>query len=167
MTTTNPRDLDPGEWTKTRELLRRAPVAFLALVDRGRPYVVPMNFAYEPDDGPTAGAGDPPGRLVFHSGPGRKTAALEADPHVCVALSADESFVQGPTPCKDGFSFRSVLVEGQATLLDDPGERDRALRAIVAKHDPAGAAKPFDEAVLARTLVYAVEIETVSYRELH
>ena len=167
MTSTGLRDLDPQEWTKTRELLRRVSVAFLALVDHGRPYVVPLNFAYEPGDGPASSADNHPGRLVFHTGVGRKTAALETNPHVCVAVSADENFVQGATPCNDGFSFRSVLVEGRTTLLKDPDERDRALRAIVTKHDPEGAGKPFKEEVLARTLVYAVEIETVSYRELH
>ncbi len=129
--------------------------------------MVPMNFAYVPGDGPASGAGAPPGRLVFHTGPGRKSAALELDPYVCVAVTADGTFVQGPSPCEDGFSFRSVLLEGRARLIEDPGERDRALRAIVAKHDPEGVTKPFDEAALARTLVYTVEIDTISYRERH
>jgi nitroimidazol reductase NimA-like FMN-containing flavoprotein (pyridoxamine 5'-phosphate oxidase superfamily) len=153
------------EWEKARGLLLAAPFAFLALVDHGRPYVVPLNFAYVPGDTPAKGAGDGNGRLVFHTGPGRKTAALQAYARVCVVATADETFVQGVTPCKDGFGFRSVLVEGRATLVTDDVERDRALRAIVAKHDPAGCTKPFDPAVLTRTLVYAVEIETISYRE--
>jgi nitroimidazol reductase NimA-like FMN-containing flavoprotein (pyridoxamine 5'-phosphate oxidase superfamily) len=166
MTSTRLSDLDPQEWTKARELLRRVSVAFLALVDHGRPYVVPLNFAYEPGSSLAPRANHLRGRLFFHTGPGRKSAALETDNRVCVAISADESFVQGATPCKDGFTFRSVLVEGRAALLQDPGERERALRAIVAKHDPDGVSKAFDDAVLARTLVYAVEIEAVSYREL-
>lgn len=166
MTNMPPANMSAQEWTNAVDLLRSTSVAFLALVDRGRPYVVPLNFAYLPSGTAASGAGDPPGRLVFHTGPGRKTAALETDSRVCVAISAGESFVQGDSPCTDGFSFRSVLVEGRAALLEHPDERARALRAIVAKHDPEGANKPFDEAVLARTLVYAVEIERVSYREL-
>lgn len=161
-----PVSVSAQDWAKARDLLRAAPYAFLALVDRGGPYGVPLNFAYLPADGPTPGAGDSYGRLVFHTGPGRKTAALEVDPRVCVVASAEEAFVQGPTPCKDGFGFRSVLVEGRATLITDDVERDRTLRAIVAKHDREGATMPFDPAVLARTLVYAVEIQTVGYREL-
>jgi nitroimidazol reductase NimA-like FMN-containing flavoprotein (pyridoxamine 5'-phosphate oxidase superfamily) len=124
------------------------------MVESTGPYVVPMNFAYTP------------GRLFFHAGPGRKTAALEANPRVCVAVAADEAFDQGTSPCTDGFSFRGVILEGWAALLENPDEREKALRAIVAKYDPDAAAGPFDEEVLARTLVYAVIVETLSYREL-
>jgi nitroimidazol reductase NimA-like FMN-containing flavoprotein (pyridoxamine 5'-phosphate oxidase superfamily) len=62
--------------------------------------------------------------------------------------------------------LRSVLVEGRATLLTDRDERDRALRAIVAKYDPNAADMPFAKHALAETLVYFVNIETLSYRAL-
>jgi nitroimidazol reductase NimA-like FMN-containing flavoprotein (pyridoxamine 5'-phosphate oxidase superfamily) len=179
MPATSPANLTAEEWDKALELLRTAEVAYLALVDGGRPYVVPLNFAYVPGEAACGGAPGAPdtgpvtaadaaaatGRLVFHTGPGRKSAALAADARVCVAVTNGGSFVQGDTPCQDGFAFRSVLIEGRAALLRDATERDGALWAIVAKHDPTGVAKPFDGAVLARTLVYAVEIETLGYRE--
>jgi nitroimidazol reductase NimA-like FMN-containing flavoprotein (pyridoxamine 5'-phosphate oxidase superfamily) len=161
-----PSRLSAQEWEKARELLIAAPFAFLALVDSGRPYAIPLNFAYLPGDTPARDAADSLGRLVFHTGPGRKTAALDADARVCVVATAGETFVKGSAPCKDGFGFRSVLVEGRAAVVTEDAERDLSLRAIVAKHDPEGATRPFDPAVLARTLVYAVDIETVSYREL-
>jgi len=141
-----------------------------------RPYVVPMNFAYKPAAETAAAPGPPPkgagedspglGRLYLHTGDGRKSAALADNPRVCVAVAADAAFDQGATPCSDGFSFRSVLVEGRATLLKDEGERGRALRAIVAKYDPEAADMPFAEDALAETLVYAVEIETLSFKAL-
>jgi hypothetical protein len=40
------------------------------------------------------------------------------------------------------------------------------LRAIVAKYDPGKATMPFDENVFAKTLIYAVIVETVGYREM-
>jgi nitroimidazol reductase NimA-like FMN-containing flavoprotein (pyridoxamine 5'-phosphate oxidase superfamily) len=130
---------------------------------------VPMNFAYEP---PAASAEAPGenshalGRLYVHSGEGRKSAAFAQNPRVCVAIVADAAFDQGAGPCNDGFSFRSVLVEGQATLLKHRDERERALRAIVAKYDPDAADMPFAEDALAETLLYAVSIETFSYKAL-
>ncbi|OFW61095.1 MAG: hypothetical protein A2133_00495 [Actinobacteria bacterium RBG_16_64_13] len=144
----------PEEQRSAEEVLQKAPFAFLAMSSSAGPYVVPVNFAYAS------------GRILFHTGAGKKTDALAADARVCVAVTSDETFDQGPSPCKDGYSFRSVLAEGDAHLLENPEEREKALHVIVAKYDPGAAGLPFDEAVLARTLVYAVAIERLSYRHL-
>jgi nitroimidazol reductase NimA-like FMN-containing flavoprotein (pyridoxamine 5'-phosphate oxidase superfamily) len=105
------------------------------------------------------------GRLYFHTGEGRKTAALAADPRVCLALASGVSFEQGGTPCADGFSYRSLLIWGRAQRLEAPELRELALRAIVSKHDPGALDAPFDDAVLGRTVIYEVTIKTASYKE--
>lgn len=188
------RHLTPDERMSAEEVLRKAPLAFVAVVENAapdavapppgaqgapggaRPYVVPLNFAYEPAAAPAASADDAPaatpgtaptslGRLFFHTGPGRKTEALSGNPRVCIAVTADESFDQGASPCQDGFAFRSVLLEGRALLLEDQNQREQALRAIVAKYDPDAVEKPFKLQVFARTLIYVVEVETIAVRE--
>lgn len=178
------RRLSPADQSLAEALLRQAPFAHVAMVEGtapaapapagavsagAKPYVVPMNFAYEATAAPAEAPGESlrdPGRLYLHTGEGRKSEALTQSPRVCVAITAEAAFDQGPRPCEDGFSFRSVLVEGRATLLTDRNERDRALRAIVAKYDPDAVDVPFAEHTLAETLVYAVSIETMSYRAL-
>ena len=152
--TGRPSHLTPEERRSADELLRRAPFAFVAMVEESGPYVVPMNFAYAP------------GRLYLHTGPGRKSAALAADPRVCVAVTMDEAYEQGASPCKDGYSFKGVIAEGWAKLLEEHTERQAALQAIVAKYDPAAAGEPLEEAAVTKTLVYAVIIDTLTYREL-
>jgi uncharacterized protein len=158
VTPSNPQDPQGDELKRAIELLRQAPFAAFAVVDGGHPYVVPLNFAHE-------GSPAPYGRLVVHTGPGRKSAALAANPRVCLTASADEGFVQGDTPCSDGFAFSSVVAEGTARLLEGLPERLAALDAIVAKYDHAMAGRPFEERVLAKTLVYEVVIESLAYRE--
>lgn len=138
------------------EVLEEAPYAYLAVIDKDRPYVVPVNFAYDPTVG----------RLYFHTGAGRKSTALAGTARVCLAIAIDATFRQGATPCSDGFAFRSTLVEGKATLLRSSKERETALRAIVTRYDPGAADEPFDPDVFAKTLVYAVAIEAVTYKEL-
>ncbi len=154
-----PQDAGAGERAKALELLRRAPFASFAMVDGRLPYVVPLNFAYV--DSPP-----PHGRLLFHTGEGRKSAALCANGRICVTASAGERFKQGDKPCSDGFAFGSIVAEGSARLLEDLAERTDALDALVAKYDPSMAGQPFDERVLSMTLVYEITIETLSYREL-
>jgi nitroimidazol reductase NimA-like FMN-containing flavoprotein (pyridoxamine 5'-phosphate oxidase superfamily) len=80
-------------------------------------------------------------------------------------ILAEAEFEKGDLPCDDGYAYRSVLTEGLATLLTDNADRRRALRAIVNKYDPEAADRPFDEDVLAQTLVYAIVVDTVSFKQ--
>jgi uncharacterized protein len=138
------------------KVLAEARFAYVALVDRDAPYVVPMNFAFEPGEEV----------LYLHSGVGRRSTALGEDPRVCLAMVSGARFQRGDGLCKDGFMFRSVIVEGRALLLAKPAEKEMGLRALARKYDPAAAHLPFEEAVLERTLVYRVALDAVSYREL-
>ena len=165
--------LNPAQWKNAEAVLRQAPVAYLAMVEdapeSGRtaaaPYVVPINFAYER----LSGAADAPGlsatRLLFHTGAGRKTEALARNPRVCLAVTTEMAFDAGPSPCEDGFAYRSVLVWGRAAPLEGPVEKEQALREIVAKYDPGAAGRAFDDQDFERTLVFAVTIDAVSYKE--
>lgn len=164
-----PVGLTPEEWAHAEQLLLQAPFAFFSLIDRGRPYVVPMNYAYERSPGgaaPAVARDAVAPRLIFHTGRGRKSAALAADPHICAAITTGETFVRGATPCANGYAFRSVLVEGSAVPVTDDSERSCALRALVAKYDPAATDRPFDEEVLKKTLVYELVFEKAGYREI-
>ena len=148
-------------------MLHGAPYGYLAVTEPGGPYVVPLNFAYA-EEGRAAGAkaaGEPSGRVVFHTGEGRKTAALAADARVCLAVTDSVAFQQSDGPCADAFSYRSVLLWGRAWRIDEDAEREAALRTIVGKYDPGAAGLPFGEADFARTLLYEIVIEAVSYKQ--
>ena len=173
----NLKPLSATEVAAAVELLHEAAFAYLAMVEAEGPYVLPLNFAYiGGDDDGTAGPAVPPtgaaprtgalaGRIYFHTGEGRKTAALAADPRVCLAVTANVAFHQGGSPCGDGFTFRSLLLWGEARRIDDPARRESALRAIVAKYDPGAAALPFGETVYARTALFEMTIEAAGYKE--
>lgn len=159
-------DLDARERDIVERVLRTERLAYVAMVESSdsggttKPYVVPMNFAY---DSP-ARAGDE-GRLLLHTGPGRKVDALAANARVCVAVTSNEELRLGSAPCEDGYLYQSVLLEGQASLLTDDEQREVALRSIVAKYDPAAEDKPFDSRIFAQTLLYAVEVEIIGFKE--
>lgn len=161
------RPLSSAETAAAQELLRDASFAYLAMVETAGPYVVPLNFVYVEGPGapsaPSATGLD--GRIYFHSGEGRKSETLAADPRVCLALTAGVAFDQGDRPCADGFSYRSLLVWGQARRVEDQDGRETALRAIVAKYDPAADGTPFGEEDFAQTLIYEVIIEAAGYKQ--
>lgn len=94
-------------------LLHSAIVGRIACCDHGlggdgRPYLVPLAFGYD-------------GESVYaHSGPGRKLDLMRAEPRV--TFEVDEAAAPD--------RWRSVIAEGEFEEIDDPAERERALRAI-------------------------------------
>jgi uncharacterized protein len=168
--------LDPLTGTEAaaaEELLRDAAFGYLAMVEPEGPYVLPLNFAYvgeaagSPGGSRGPGPGPAPlgGRIYLHTGEGRKTAALRADPRVCLAVTAGVAFQQGDGPCQDSFSYRSLLLWGLMRRIEDPAGRESALRAIVAKYDPEAATKPFGQADFAQTILFEMTIEAASYKQ--
>ena len=133
-------------------ILDDAEVLFLALVDAGGPYCVPVNFARQ-------------GRalLVHSSRRGRKAAALASGADVGYSAVADMAYRSGPTACKQGYRFRSVIGAGRPRALAD-GEHLAALRAITAKYAGADNDLPLDAATAAKTAVFAVDITSATAR---
>ena len=132
------------------DVLRRALVLHLGLVDDGRAYVVPVDFGY---DG-TA--------LYIHSAQeGRKVSVLRRNPRVFFQVEIDHVVVLSRTDtCHSTSRFRSVMGEGAAVFLDDPLERRRGLDIVMSKFAPA----PFDynEARLAKVAVIRIDIESIT-----
>ena len=124
----------------------------LAMEGDGWPYVVPINFAY---DGST---------VYFHGGGSLKASLLEAHPRVCLAVTTLPEFMHAGGPCDDNFSYESVLVFGEVERLTGDAERDRALRVIVEKYDPAAKAVPFTPGTFKGTQVYSLKVEALTYK---
>ncbi len=171
---TTGKHLSDKEAAAAVRLLREAPFAYLGMTEPEGPYLLPLNFVYQEAGGSAPDAlaapdsrGDSPlaGTIYFHTGEGRKTAALAADPRVCVAVTGEAVFIRGDSPCRDAFSYRSLLVWGRARPIEGAAAREAALRAIVAKYDPGAAGMSFGEKDFAQTLLYEVTIEAASYKQ--
>jgi uncharacterized protein len=133
-------------------VLAEEPVGYLGMAGEGWPYVVPISFA---PDGDT---------LFFHGGGSLKASLLEADGRVCLAVTTLAGFLPAGDPCDENFRYESVLAFGEVELVDDPGERDRALRLIVAKYDAALAAAEFRPDILKATSVWALRVRALTYK---
>jgi uncharacterized protein len=94
-------------------LLRTAIVGRIACCGHGaagdgRPYLVPLAYGYDGD------------AVYAHSGPGRKLDFMRAEPRVTFEVD------QAVAPDR----WRSVIAEGTFEEIDDPGQRDAALKVI-------------------------------------
>ena len=93
-------------------LLERESFGHLGCARDGRPYVVPMHYAYDGKD------------LYFFTTQGMKTHYIDANPQVC--LQVEE--------ITDSTHWRSVMVVGQANELTAAAEMQRAMKLITERN---------------------------------
>jgi len=102
-------DMAPAEM---HALLQREYFGHLGCAHDGRPYVVPMNYAYDGKE------------LYFFTTHGLKTQFIDANPLVC--LQVEE--------IKDSTHWRSVMVIGRAEKLTKKDDTERAMKLITERN---------------------------------
>jgi uncharacterized protein len=103
--------ITPLSQDEARALLAETKLGRLGCIHAGGPYVVPVNYVFDS------------GNIYVHSLPGRKLAALRANPKTC--LQVDE--------ITDAYRWRSVIAFGNYEDVTDQAERDRAVRLLLAR----------------------------------
>jgi nitroimidazol reductase NimA-like FMN-containing flavoprotein (pyridoxamine 5'-phosphate oxidase superfamily) len=133
------------------DILDRAEVLWLAIIDDEGPHSVPINF------------GMVDGVIYLHSGKkGRKVAAFNSGAPVAFSTVVDIEAKTSDTACSQGYAFRSIMGRGIPRLVTDDKERMVAFDAITLKH--VGKLLPYNEKLLTMTAVYAIDIETIKGR---
>ncbi len=143
-----------------REFLRRGQIAHIASLWDDQPFVTPSTFLYDESGH----------RLIFHSNiSGRIRANIERNPRVCVEVSEMGKTLPSNIALEFSFQYRSVIVFGTASLIEDVEEKRRVLHQLIAKYfDKMELGKdyrPVTEKELKRTSVYQIKIESWSGKE--
>ncbi|MGE0078066.1 MAG: pyridoxamine 5'-phosphate oxidase family protein [Bacteroidales bacterium] len=107
-------------------IINEAEVCHVSMVDEnGLPYVLPFNFGYRD------------GHMYIHSGAeGKKIEIWAKNPTVCVAFSTGYQLrIQNEeVACSYSMRYRSVLVHGKVSQIDDISEKMRLLNVIMHKY---------------------------------
>jgi nitroimidazol reductase NimA-like FMN-containing flavoprotein (pyridoxamine 5'-phosphate oxidase superfamily) len=131
------------------DVIRRAEVCRLAMVDDGEPYIVPMNFGYRD------------GCLYFHCAKeGRKLDILRKDPRVCFEMEADVRLVKGENPCQWSTSYESVIGWGTAEVLLEEKEVREGLEVLMSHYTQGPFA--FDPRSLSLTALIRVRVDRMT-----
>jgi nitroimidazol reductase NimA-like FMN-containing flavoprotein (pyridoxamine 5'-phosphate oxidase superfamily) len=142
-------DREIADRMEIEDVLRRSTVCRLAMIDAGRPYLVPLCFGYDA------------GVLYFHSAPvGKKIDLLKKNRNVCFEFDADTMAVPAETPCGWTMRYRSVVGSGTAGFVEDPDEKRAALDVIMRQY--AEGKHVYSDASLRKTAVIKVEIREIS-----
>lgn len=137
-----------------REIIDASPICHLGFTDfDGRPLVIPTIHARVGDV------------LYIHgSVAGRTVRQLAAGADVCCTITLVDGIVVARSGFWSSMNYRSVLVFGRSRLVDDLGELDMALEAIVNRLIPGRTTevRPATDLELRATQVIAIPIDEAS-----
>ena len=107
------------------QILDEAFVCHVGFTADGQPFVIPTMFARVGDN------------LYFHgSAASRMLRSLAAGTPVCITVTLLDGLILARSVFNHSMNYRSVVALGQATLIDDPTEKLRALQAFTEKLIP-------------------------------
>lgn len=120
------KDREVSDTEEIKSIIEKCKVCHLAMVDKGLPYVVPLNFGYTMDDKSLT--------LFFHSAKiGRKIDILKENNAVCFEMAFEGKLGHIENPCNSGFYFESVIGFGNVEFIEDITEKCNALTLLM-KH---------------------------------
>ena len=125
----------------------------LAMVDGGKPYVIPLSHGFTLDGGKLT--------VYFHSAKeGRKIDILKANNAVCFEMSIEgKPMFKGENACEYAYYFSSVIGFGNAEFIDDFDGKNTALK-LITKHQ-SGVETEFTEAQT--DTICVIKIETTDF----
>jgi nitroimidazol reductase NimA-like FMN-containing flavoprotein (pyridoxamine 5'-phosphate oxidase superfamily) len=141
-------------------LLREALVCHVGIVRDGEPVVLPSVFAVEPD-GPDEG-----GTLYLHGSVAAPWLLQAPGQAVCATFTLVDGAVLARAAFSHSMNYRSAVVHGRARRVDDPDERDHALRLIIDHVVPGRSAtlRANTRKELSATMVIAVPLAEASVK---
>ena len=141
-------------------LLADALVAHVGVVMGGHPVVLPTAYAVDP------GGPDRDGTLYLHGSVAAGWLRGAEDTTVCVTVTELDGLVAGRSAFHHSMNYRSAVVIGAARLVDDTGEKERALALIVDHMVPGRSAtlRASTRKELAATAVLAVPLHEASLK---
>ena len=135
--------------TEIESVIRKSQICRLGLSENGLPYIVPLCFGYQDDS------------LYFHSAPeGRKVDILKHNNQVCFEFDGDTRITTGKTACAWGMQYRSVIGYGEASFIQDPKEKRKALDIIMGQY--ADGAFEYSGKALDKTLIIKIDISSMT-----
>ena len=127
-------------------------VCYVGMVDEDNlPYVLPFNFGIKDDI------------IYLHSAPeGRKIDILNTKPDVCIAFSTGHELYHQheQVACSYGMKFKSVLVSGKVSFIEDYDAKIEALNIIMHHYTPREFA--YNAPAVNNVKVFKVQIEKIS-----
>ena len=132
------------------KVLNEALYGNLGLSDNGKPYIVPMNYAWSEN------------KIWLHSAiEGRKLDIIRANPKVCFQVSADTELITAENPCNYGMFYSSVVIFGTASIIEEHEAKSAALEKLM-QHLSKDFSYKFSEEETKRICIISIEPDEIT-----
>jgi len=117
----------PKMWMKEKaeieKVLKEIDFGYLGMSYNGKPYVIPMSYAYHEN------------RIYLHAAlKGLKLEYIKNNPQVCFTVAEQQQIIPSTDVCNISVRYRSVIASGKAKLLKEPEEKTAALQILGKKY---------------------------------
>ncbi len=137
-------------------ILGKAPVGRMATINqKGIPVIKPVNFLYLD------------GKIYIHSSKkGEKVEDIRRGSPVCFEVDEPIAYrAAGEMGCKAGYYYRSIIIKGRASFVEDRRKKIRVLETMMEKYQPEGNDWKFEEEALRKTAVIEIQIKEITGKE--
>lgn len=118
------REREITDENEKRDLLEGCEYLHLGLVDKGMPYIVPLNYGVEyTEDGI---------RIYLHgANTGRKLDIIRENNVCCFTMERNVEPFEGKVACQYGMSYECLMGTGTVSIVDDPTEKIHGLEVLM------------------------------------
>lgn len=130
------------------DLLLEEHIGRLATLNsNGFPYVTPVHFIYS-------------NKNIYIHGlvKGQKIDNIQNNPKVCFEIDKIGKFLLSEVPCEVNTEYVSVIIMGEAKILNNEDEKTEVLKKIVEKHVPSLVGREFPKNMLKAIGVIEVSV---------
>ena len=121
------RDRQVTDLAEIKEIVEKNMILHLGLLDKEFPYVVPLHYGYEYDEGKN--------QFIFYmhgAKQGHKIDLIHQNPNACIQIEGEViPDYDHEIPCKYGAFFTSFIGRGKAELLEKHDEKAHALNQLM------------------------------------
>jgi len=136
------------------KLLHDAPAGRLGTCVDSEPYVVPLNFIYYD------------GRIFFHCAQkGKKLDCIARNQRVCFEVDEFIGVKDSSEPCSMSTHYRSVIVSGEAKIIEDMDRKEEILKKLVRKYAKRNVDASIGKADLRRVAVVEISVKAMTGKQ--
>ncbi|MEM2129225.1 MAG: pyridoxamine 5'-phosphate oxidase family protein [Candidatus Bathyarchaeia archaeon] len=137
------------------KFLREAKVGRLGICQNDQSYVVPVLFAYDAETN----------AIYIHSSKkGKKNEMMKLNPNICFEIDEMFEVIVNKSPCKCDVTYRSVIVFGKASFINNPKAKVKALSMLLKKYVKE-TSNTISPEMTDRTQIIKIKISSITGKE--
>jgi len=140
------------------EIIEKCDVCRLAFSENNVPYIVPMNYGYEYENGKLT--------LYFHGAKeGKKHDIMKKNPTACFEMDCSHKLIEADEPGEYTMEYESVIGNGNVHLCIEKSEKINALNHLMKKY-AKDREFTFSDQVLESVTVFKLEVSEFTGKRL-